>query len=165
METRKRVLSDEHPNTLSSMHNLAYTLWSQTYHKEAVALIETCFQSRQQVLGKQHPDTQSSFETLNSWRADLREGQSWCKGPWLCFRSSLMVLVESGFGGGLVEQYSVSIDNVHKFRCRHCSKNLITQNGKDRYAEQIWVWSYAKGAGTTGEQKTAACTAPKIRST
>jgi tetratricopeptide (TPR) repeat protein len=76
MQTRKRVLGDKHPSTLTSMHNLAYTLQSQSRYREALALIETCFQSRQQVLGEQHPDTQSSFETLNGWRADLREGQS-----------------------------------------------------------------------------------------
>jgi hypothetical protein len=28
METRKRVLSDEHPDTLSSMANLASTYWN-----------------------------------------------------------------------------------------------------------------------------------------
>jgi len=74
IETRKRVLSDEHPYTLSSMHNLAYTLWSQSCYKEAVAWIESCFQSREQVLGRQHLDTQSSLKTLDSWRAHLREG-------------------------------------------------------------------------------------------
>jgi hypothetical protein len=43
MKTRKRVLSDEYLDTLSSMHNLAYTLWSHSCYTEAVALIETCF--------------------------------------------------------------------------------------------------------------------------
>jgi hypothetical protein len=74
MGTRRRVLGDEHPNTLSSMHNLAYTLWSQSCHKEAVALIELCFQLREQVLGGQHPDTQSSLKALDGWRAHLRDG-------------------------------------------------------------------------------------------
>ena len=76
MQTRKRVLGDEHPDTLTSMNNLAYTLQLQSRYKEALALIETCFHLRQQVLGEQHPDTQSSFKTLNGWRADLREEQS-----------------------------------------------------------------------------------------
>ncbi|KAH6629433.1 hypothetical protein C7974DRAFT_394464 [Boeremia exigua] len=76
METRKRVLGDEHPDTLTSMHNLAYTLWSLSRHKEAIALMEPCFQLRQQVLGEQHPDTQSSLETLDGWRADLGQGPS-----------------------------------------------------------------------------------------
>jgi hypothetical protein len=73
METRKRVLGDEHPDTLNSIHNLAYTLESQSRHKEALALIDLCFQSCRKVLGEQHPDTQSSLRALNSWRDKARE--------------------------------------------------------------------------------------------
>jgi hypothetical protein len=52
MQTRKRVLSDEYPNTLTNMSNLAFTLQSQARREEALALMETCFQLRQQVLGE-----------------------------------------------------------------------------------------------------------------
>jgi hypothetical protein len=37
LETSKRVLTDEHPDTLISMHNLASTLQSQARHEEAHA--------------------------------------------------------------------------------------------------------------------------------
>jgi hypothetical protein len=70
LRTSKRVLTDEHPDTLASMHNLAFTLQSQARHEEAFALIERCFQLRRQVLGEQHPDTQLSLNILSSWRAD-----------------------------------------------------------------------------------------------
>jgi tetratricopeptide (TPR) repeat protein len=70
METRKRVLGDEHPDTLTSMHNLAHTLQSQARYDKALVLIERCFQLRRQLLGEQHPDTQSSLNALNSWRAN-----------------------------------------------------------------------------------------------
>jgi hypothetical protein len=43
MQTIKRVLADEHPDTLLSMHNLAFTLQSQARHEEALALMERCF--------------------------------------------------------------------------------------------------------------------------
>ena len=66
----KSVLGDKHPDTLTSMNNLAFTLQSQARHEEALALMEECFQSRQQVLGKQHPHTQSSLTMLDSWRAE-----------------------------------------------------------------------------------------------
>jgi hypothetical protein len=49
--TSARVLGDEHPHTLTNMHNLAYTLRSQARHDEALALIKRCFQSRRQILG------------------------------------------------------------------------------------------------------------------
>jgi hypothetical protein len=70
MQTMKRVLGDEHPDTLTSMHNVASTLQSQARCEEALQLIETCFQLRQQVLGEQHYKTQSSLGTLNGWRAE-----------------------------------------------------------------------------------------------
>jgi hypothetical protein len=46
METRKRVLGEEHPDTLTSRHNLAFTLHSQARREKALALMETCLQSR-----------------------------------------------------------------------------------------------------------------------
>jgi hypothetical protein len=61
IETTKRVLSDEHPNTLTSIANLAYTLESQSRHKKALALIDLCLQSSLKVLSEQHPATQSSL--------------------------------------------------------------------------------------------------------
>ena len=36
MQTRKRVLGEEHPDTLTSMINLAYILRSQGQHDQAV---------------------------------------------------------------------------------------------------------------------------------
>jgi DNA polymerase III delta prime subunit len=75
METSKRVLGDEHPDTLTSMHNLAYILWSQSLHIEAIAMIEMCFQMRRKVLGEQHPSTQLLLEILDSWRSDAGEEQ------------------------------------------------------------------------------------------
>jgi hypothetical protein len=67
------VLGDKHPDTLTSMHNLAFTLQSQACREEALALMEMCFQSRQQVLGEQHPHTQSSLDTLNGWRVEYSD--------------------------------------------------------------------------------------------
>ncbi|PZD23729.1 kinesin light chain 1, partial [Pyrenophora tritici-repentis] len=70
METRKTKLGADHPDTLSSMANLAFTLHSQNRSREAFALMERCCQLREQVLGEQHPDTQSSLNTLTNWRAE-----------------------------------------------------------------------------------------------
>ena len=73
MQTRKRVLGDEHLSTLTSMHNFALTLQSQACHEEAFALMERCSQLRKQVLGEEHPDTQSSLDMLSNWRAERRD--------------------------------------------------------------------------------------------
>ena len=67
MKTRKRLLGDEHPDTLTSMHNLAHTLHSQDRREEALTMMERCFQSRQRILGSQHPYTRSSLKALSGW--------------------------------------------------------------------------------------------------
>jgi hypothetical protein len=76
METFKTKLGADHPDTLTSMSNLAFTWEAQARCAEALALMEKCFQSRQQVLGEQHPYTQSSLDTLNDWRAECSDRHS-----------------------------------------------------------------------------------------
>jgi hypothetical protein len=68
MRTSLRVLGPEHPSTLTSMNNLAFTWKGQGKGKEALALMKECFKSRRNCIGTDHPDTQSSLETLNQWR-------------------------------------------------------------------------------------------------
>ena len=68
METRKRVLGQEHPDTLTSMHNLALTLYSQGRDEKAVALMVQCVNLRKMKLGVDHPDTKLSLEVLNEWQ-------------------------------------------------------------------------------------------------
>jgi hypothetical protein len=46
------VLSDEYPDTLYSIYNLAFTLQLQARRKEAFTLIERCSWLREQVLSK-----------------------------------------------------------------------------------------------------------------
>ena len=66
METRKRVLGAEHPDTLTSMANLALTYGNQGRWKEAeeleVQVMETC----KRVLGTEHPHTLISMNNLAS---------------------------------------------------------------------------------------------------
>jgi hypothetical protein len=57
METRKQVLGEEHPPTLTSMTNLALTYWNQGRWKEAEVLEILVMETRKQVLGEEHPDT------------------------------------------------------------------------------------------------------------
>ncbi|KAF1952875.1 hypothetical protein CC80DRAFT_495015 [Byssothecium circinans] len=70
METRKRILGNEHPDTLTAMGNLAFMFKSQSRNKEAILLIEACFQLRKRVLGHHHPHTESSLESLNKWQME-----------------------------------------------------------------------------------------------
>ncbi|USP76210.1 kinesin light chain 3 [Curvularia clavata] len=66
MQTRKRVLGEEHPNTLTSMGNLASTYWRQGRWKEAGELFVQVMQMRKRVLGEEHPDTLTSISDFAS---------------------------------------------------------------------------------------------------
>ncbi|KAI1181359.1 hypothetical protein F5B17DRAFT_425690, partial [Nemania serpens] len=67
METSKTVLGPEHPSTLTSMANLAFTWNSQGRDHDAFELIEQCSNARIRVLGLGHSDTQSLLSTIQNW--------------------------------------------------------------------------------------------------
>jgi len=54
------VLGMEHPNTLTSMNNLAAVLSDQGKYDEAEQMLRNVLGIRQKVLGMEHPDTLSS---------------------------------------------------------------------------------------------------------
>ena len=70
METRKKKLGVDHPDTLTSMANLAFTLKSQGRDREAIALMWECVYRRQHVLGEGHPAFKSSATTLFQWKTE-----------------------------------------------------------------------------------------------
>ncbi|KAJ5140331.1 hypothetical protein N7448_003739 [Penicillium atrosanguineum] len=70
METRKRKLGEDHPDTLSSMANLAFTWKSSGNDAEAVKLLRDCLVKQQQTLGQNHPDTLSTSEALLEWETE-----------------------------------------------------------------------------------------------
>ena len=66
LEIRKRVLGEEHPNTLTSMGNLASTYADQGRWKEAEELGVQGLEARKRVLGEEHSDTLTSIANLAS---------------------------------------------------------------------------------------------------
>jgi hypothetical protein len=69
METKKRVLRQEHPDTLTSMANLAHNWKSQGREKEAIDLMTEAERLRRDILGSGHPDSMQSTQTLRRWQA------------------------------------------------------------------------------------------------
>jgi tetratricopeptide repeat protein len=70
METRKRVLGAEHPDTLTSMANLASTNRNQGRWKEAEDLEVQVMETRMRVPGQEHPDTLMAMWNLSAnWKA------------------------------------------------------------------------------------------------
>jgi tetratricopeptide (TPR) repeat protein len=66
METRKRLLGAEHPDTLTSMTNLALTYSNQGRWKEAEELEVQVVETRKRVLGAERLDTLTSIANLAS---------------------------------------------------------------------------------------------------
>jgi hypothetical protein len=65
MESRKRVLGEDHPDTLTTMGNLALTYNSQGRWKEAEELGLHVMEARKRVLGEDHPHTIASVHDLS----------------------------------------------------------------------------------------------------
>ena len=64
LAVRRRVFGEEHPDTLTSMSNLAGTLRAQGDHAGARALQEQVLTVQRRVLGAEHPDTLTSMNNL-----------------------------------------------------------------------------------------------------
>lgn len=61
---QERELGPDHPNTLTSVNNLANVLESQGRYKEAEELYRRASEGRESVLGPDHPDTICSVSSL-----------------------------------------------------------------------------------------------------
>jgi hypothetical protein len=64
METRKRVLGVEHPDTLSSMADLQSMYRNQGRWKDAEELEVQVMETRKRVIGPGHPDKLASMVSL-----------------------------------------------------------------------------------------------------
>jgi hypothetical protein len=66
-------LGREHPETLTSMNNLASTYWKQGKSSEAEVLEVEVLEVRKKVLGPEHPNTSMSISNLAStyWKQGI----------------------------------------------------------------------------------------------
>ncbi|KAF8624350.1 hypothetical protein AX15_005924 [Amanita polypyramis BW_CC] len=66
MEARKIKLGAGHPDTLSSMVNMAVTYGSQGKLSEAEVLLVQAIKSMEQLIGPQHPRTLNAMKNLQT---------------------------------------------------------------------------------------------------
>ncbi|CUS08030.1 unnamed protein product, partial [Tuber aestivum] len=64
LEGREKVLGPDHPNTLSSLNNLAIVLQYQRKFIESETMHRRALEGRKKVLGLDHPDTLNSLKNL-----------------------------------------------------------------------------------------------------
>jgi Tetratricopeptide repeat len=70
METRKRVLGEEHLSTLTNIANLASTFWNQGRWTEAEQMDMQVIETKKRVLGEEHP---SALTNINSLAFTIKE--------------------------------------------------------------------------------------------
>jgi len=68
MEITKRVLSEEHPSTLTSISNLAFTWKEQGRNVKAIDLMNKCIHLQIRILGANYFYTLSSATTFTEWQ-------------------------------------------------------------------------------------------------
>jgi hypothetical protein len=73
LEMSKTKLGEDHPDTLTSMANLASTYRDQGRGIKALKLIEECVILQTRILGTSHPDTLSSRTALLEWQSEELE--------------------------------------------------------------------------------------------
>jgi hypothetical protein len=73
---RKQKLGEDHPDTLTSMTNLAFLWKEQGRDMEAIQLMEDCAQRLKCILGDSHPDFSSSDKILAEWKVGLENSGS-----------------------------------------------------------------------------------------
>src|SRR5579859_4617255 len=77
VDIQTNIFGAEHPDTLTSMNNLASTYWSLGRLKKAAALQEEVLGKRRRILGAEHPDTLTSMGDLGlTYRAQGRTGEA-----------------------------------------------------------------------------------------
>jgi hypothetical protein len=64
LELQQADLGPDHPDTLTTMGNLAQTLYAQGELAEARALEQQVLDARQRLLGPDHPDTLRAMGNL-----------------------------------------------------------------------------------------------------
>ena len=74
METRKGVLGQDHPDTLTSQANLAYTWKSQGRVAEAVTMLTYVVSSYAGLFGNDHPSSRDWMTTLKTWKGESSLG-------------------------------------------------------------------------------------------
>jgi hypothetical protein len=77
---QRRVLGEEHPDTLTSAGNLAMSFAYQGKYAEAEEMLQAALAAQQRVLGSAHPDTLSIAKSLEVVRSEMRAKQPTKKG-------------------------------------------------------------------------------------
>ena len=137
METRKKSLGGEHPDTLQSMANLAATYRSQGQWKEAEMMEVQVMEKRKELLGEEHPDTLSNMANLAT--------TYWNQGQW---KEAEMLQVQ------VMEKTKQLLGEDHPDTLRSMVNLAVTYGGQGQWkeAEMLQVQVMEKIKQLLGEE-------------
>ena len=75
----KEILGENHPDTLTSLNNLAITYSSLGDYNKALEMKNAVYNARKEILGKKHPDTLTSLNNLASSYSYLGDYNKACE--------------------------------------------------------------------------------------
>ncbi|KAK4241610.1 hypothetical protein C8A03DRAFT_30191 [Achaetomium macrosporum] len=134
---RRAVLGLEHPDTLTSMANLASTYLNQGRWKEAEALGVQVMETKKRVLGLEHPDTLTSMANL-AWT--YRNQGRWKEAE------ALFVQVMATSARVLGEEHPNTLASMHNLALTY------RDQGRWKEAESLFVQVMATSARVLGEE-------------
>ncbi|KAL5371346.1 hypothetical protein DPSP01_014329 [Paraphaeosphaeria sporulosa] len=137
LETRKRVLGEEHPSTLTSMGNLASTYRNQGRWKEAEELEVQVLETFKRVLREEHPATLSSMANLAS--------TFWNQGRWK-EAEELFVQVMETFKRVLGEEHPSTLSSMGNLA------STFWNQGRWKEAEELFVQVMERRKRVLGEE-------------
>jgi tetratricopeptide (TPR) repeat protein len=76
-EKQKHILGVNHPDTLTTLHNVALVMDKQGKYDEALKRFEEVLENRKLQLGEEHLDTLATKEKIEHMRNKSRCGISW----------------------------------------------------------------------------------------
>lgn len=74
--TRRHVLGEEHPDTLTSISNLAITRWQMNQHIPAQQHMRAAAEGRASALGADHPQALASRQAAEQMQAAIDQTKS-----------------------------------------------------------------------------------------
>ncbi|WYZ42301.1 hypothetical protein EsH8_V_001196 [Colletotrichum jinshuiense] len=137
VESLKRVLGEEHKDTLDAIHRLAFTLYYQNKYKEAEQVYRQALDGRKRVLGEEHKDT---LHTIHSVAGTL-----YCQGK---YKEAEQVYRQALIGRKRVlgEKHKDTLDTIYGLI------DTLCRQGKYKEVEQVYRQALNSKESIVGEE-------------
>ena len=149
---REKVLGPEHPDTATSLSNLAILLQDQGDFAGARPLFERALAIREKALGPEHPNTARSLNNL----ARLLQDQGDFAGARPLFERALAIREKV-----LGPEHPDTATSLNNLAC--CSRTRATLQGRGRSTSAHWRYAKRRSAPSIPIRRRASTTSPLLQ--